>query len=71
MLPRRPHGPPARSTPRPREDLIKLRNWFAKIKDRDVFGAPGRHACADYLKVCERALETYAAWVYAGESDNV
>ncbi|MEN3266685.1 MAG: hypothetical protein V7646_3579 [Pseudonocardia sp.] len=52
------------------EDLIKLRNWFAKIKDRDVFGAPGRRACAEYLEVCERALEAYAAWVYAGESDN-
>lgn len=51
------------------EDLIKLRNWFAKIKDRDVLGAPGRPACAEALEVCERALEAYAAWVYAGESD--
>jgi DNA-binding transcriptional regulator PaaX len=52
------------------EDLIKLRNWFAKIRERDVFGAPGRQACADALEVCERSLETYAAWVYASELDD-
>ena len=23
-------------------DLVKLRNWFAKVRDRDVFGAAGR-----------------------------
>ncbi len=51
------------------EDLIKLRNWFAKITARDVFGAPGRRACEEALAVCERELESYGAWVYAGESD--
>ena len=51
------------------EDLIKLRNWFAKIKDRDVFGAPGKTACEEALAVCEKELEGYGAWVYAGESD--
>lgn len=51
------------------EDLIKLRNWFAKIKDRDVFGAPGRQACEEALAICEKELEGYGAWVYAGESD--
>jgi hypothetical protein len=51
------------------EDLIKLRNWFAKITARDVFGAPARHACEEALAVCERELEGYAGWVYAGESD--
>src|ERR1700722_12830273 len=25
-------------------DLVKLRNWFAKVADRDVFGASGRAA---------------------------
>ncbi len=43
------------------EDLIKLRNWFAKIVDRDVFGAPGRAATAEALQTCEAALEKYAA----------
>lgn len=52
------------------EDLIKLRNWFAKVKNRDVFGAPGREACVAALAVCERELEAYAAWVYAGEYDD-
>jgi DNA-binding transcriptional regulator PaaX len=51
------------------EDLIKLRNWFAKIEQRDVFGAPGRQACREALQACERALEAYAAWVYATESE--
>lgn len=51
------------------EDLIKLRNWFAKIEARDVFGAPGRAACEQALRVCEHELEIYAGWVYAGETD--
>ncbi|MDT7626926.1 MAG: hypothetical protein QOI50_1625 [Pseudonocardiales bacterium] len=51
------------------EDLIKLRNWFAKITDRDVFGSPGRQPCLEALAVCDRELEAYAAWVYAGDTD--
>src|ERR1700722_12460427 len=33
-------------------DLVKLRNWFAKIIDRDVFGASGRAACEQFLDRC-------------------
>jgi hypothetical protein len=51
------------------EDLIKLRNWFAKITARDVFGGPSRQACEKALAVCERELEGYSNWVYAGESE--
>jgi hypothetical protein len=51
------------------EDLIKLRNWFAKVRDRDVFGAPGRQACEEALAVCEQELEGYGARVYAEEPD--
>jgi DNA-binding transcriptional regulator PaaX len=47
------------------EDLLKLRNWFAKITDRDVFGAPARAATEKELAGCEEALEKYAARVYA------
>ncbi|HVX47120.1 MAG TPA: Chromate resistance protein ChrB [Mycobacteriales bacterium] len=47
------------------EDLHKLRNWFAKITDRDVFGAPARSATEKELAECEEALEKYAARVYA------
>jgi DNA-binding transcriptional regulator PaaX len=51
------------------EDLVKLRNWFAKITERDVFGAPGRAATEKALATCERALEEYAARVFAEETE--
>ena len=50
-------------------DLVKLKNWFAKIIDRDVFGASGRAACEQYLDKCEQSLEAYAARVYAEEAE--
>jgi DNA-binding transcriptional regulator PaaX len=52
------------------EDLIKLRNWFAKITDRDVLGATGRKATEDALRTCEEALEKYAARVYTEEAES-
>jgi hypothetical protein len=50
-------------------DLVKLKNWFAKIIDRDVFGASGRAACEESLEKCEQSLEAYAARVYAEEAE--
>jgi Protein ChrB, N-terminal len=50
-------------------DLVKLKNWFAKITERDVFGASGRAACEDFLVKCEQSLEAYAARVYAEEGE--
>jgi hypothetical protein len=50
-------------------DLVKLKNWFAKIVERDVFGASGRAACEQFLEKCELSLETYAARVYAEEAE--
>ena len=50
-------------------DLVKLRNWFAKIVERDAFGASARVACEDFLTRCEQSLEAYAARVYAEEAD--
>ncbi|MGH3282477.1 MAG: Chromate resistance protein ChrB [Trebonia sp.] len=50
-------------------DLVKLRNWFAKITERDVFGASGRAACERDLDRCEQSLEAYAARVYAEEAE--
>ena len=50
-------------------DLVKLRNWFAKIIDRDVFGASGRAACEQFLDKCDQSLEAYAARVYAEEAE--
>ena len=50
-------------------DLVKLRNWFAKIIERDVFGADGRPATEQALDTCEQSLEAYAARVYAEEAE--
>jgi len=50
-------------------DLVKLRTWFAKIVERDAFGASGRTACEQLLEKCEQSLEAYAARVYAEEAE--
>ena len=50
-------------------DLVKLRNWFAKVAERDVFGASGRAATERSLEACEQSLEAYAARVYAEEAE--
>jgi DNA-binding transcriptional regulator PaaX len=50
-------------------DLVKLKSWFAKIIERDVFGASGRAACEQFLEKCEQSLEAYAARVYAEEAE--
>jgi hypothetical protein len=51
------------------EDLVKLKNWFAKITERDVFSADGRPATERALEACEQSLEAYAARVYAEEAE--
>jgi hypothetical protein len=50
-------------------DLVKLRNWFAKVAERDAFGADGRAATEQALRACEESLEAYAARVYAEEAE--
>ena len=50
-------------------DLVKLRNWYAKIVERDVFGSSGQAACEQALENCAQSLETYAARVYAEEAE--
>src|SRR6202042_1769623 len=50
-------------------DLVKLRNWFAKIVERDVFSADRRPATEQSLEKCEQSLEAYAARVYAEEAE--
>ncbi len=51
-------------------DLVKLRNWFAKVTERDVFGASGRASAEEALAGCEQTLEDYAARVYAEEAES-
>ena len=51
-------------------DLVKLRNWFAKVRERDAFGAEGRQPAEKALDTCEQSLEAYAARVYAEEAES-
>jgi len=51
-------------------DLVKLRNWFAKVRERDVFDADGRQAAEQAIGECEQSLEAYAARVYAEEAES-
>jgi hypothetical protein len=50
-------------------DYVKLVNWLAKVRERDVFGAPGLVTAQEALARCEQALESYADRVYAEEPD--
>jgi DNA-binding transcriptional regulator PaaX len=51
-------------------DLVKLKNWLQKVRDRDVFGAAGRPAADQAVLTCEDKLEAYAARVYAEEAES-
>ena len=51
-------------------DLVKLKNWLQRIRDRDVFGASGRAAADQAVATCEDKLEAYAARVYAEEAES-
>jgi hypothetical protein len=50
-------------------DLVKLKNWFAKVVERDAFGAAGRTAAEQAIEACEQSLEAYAARVFAEEAE--
>jgi hypothetical protein len=50
-------------------DLVKLRTWLQRIRERDVFGAAGLQQAVSSLAECEEKLEAYAARVYAEEAD--
>jgi hypothetical protein len=51
-------------------DLVKLKNWLDKVRQRDAFGASGRQAAEKGLSECEESLEAYAARVYAEEAES-
>jgi DNA-binding transcriptional regulator PaaX len=50
-------------------DLVKLRNWLQRVRERDVFVAAGLQAALSSLAECEEKLEAYAARVYAEEAE--
>jgi hypothetical protein len=51
-------------------DLVKLRNWLERVRQRDVFGASGLQPALSSLAECEEQLEAYAARVYAEEAES-
>jgi Protein ChrB, N-terminal len=51
-------------------DLVKLRTWLQRVRDRDIFGAAGLQQALSSLAECEEKLETYAARVYAEEEQD-
>jgi hypothetical protein len=50
-------------------DLVKLRTWLARVRERDVFGAAGLQQALTSLAECEEKLEAYAARVYVEEAE--
>jgi DNA-binding transcriptional regulator PaaX len=51
-------------------DLVKLKNWLERVRQRDVFGAAGQQPTQKWIAECEQALEAYAARVYAEEAES-
>jgi DNA-binding transcriptional regulator PaaX len=51
-------------------DLVKLKNWLERVRQRDVFSASGLQPTLKWITECEQALEAYAARVYAEEAES-
>jgi DNA-binding transcriptional regulator PaaX len=51
-------------------DLVKLRNWLQRVRERDAFGAAGLQLALNSLAECEEKLEAYATRVYAEEAES-
>jgi hypothetical protein len=51
-------------------DLVKLKNWLERVRQRDTFGAAGRQAAEKWIEDCDQSLEAYAARVYAEEAES-
>jgi DNA-binding transcriptional regulator PaaX len=51
-------------------DLVKLKNWLERVRQRDAFGAAGLEPTQKWIAECEQALEAYAARVYAEEAES-
>jgi DNA-binding transcriptional regulator PaaX len=48
-------------------DVKKLRNWMAKIRQLDFYGAPLQAEAQNYLSKCETLLEQFAQSVFEAE----
>jgi DNA-binding transcriptional regulator PaaX len=51
-------------------DLVKLRTWLERVRERDAFGADGLQSALSSLAECDEQLEAYAARVYAEEAES-
>ncbi len=51
-------------------DLVKLRSWLTRVRERDVFGSDGLQQAVSGLAECEEKLEAYAVRVYAEEGES-
>ena len=50
-------------------DLEKIRAWFGRVSDRDVFGAPGRDRAEAAIARCVRQLEDFERRVFEAEGE--
>jgi hypothetical protein len=51
-------------------DLVKLRTWLARVRERDIFGSKGQQQAVSCLAECEEKMEAYAVRVYAEEAES-
>ncbi|MFN8221924.1 MAG: Chromate resistance protein ChrB [Gaiellales bacterium] len=49
-------------------DLDKIKQWFTRIQERDLFGAAGRKEAVRAIKHCEAAFDDFVHRVYAAET---
>jgi hypothetical protein len=50
-------------------DLEKIRAWFGRVSERDVFGAPSRDRAEAAIARCAGLLEDFERRVYEAESE--
>jgi hypothetical protein len=50
-------------------DLEKIRAWFARVSERDVFGAPSRSRAEAAIARCAELLEDFERRVFEAESE--
>lgn len=53
------------------EDLMKLEQWFSKVKQRDFFSAGLAKKTAELLAECRRRLDRFAEQVFQSEDSNL
>jgi hypothetical protein len=51
-------------------DLEKIRAWFGRVSERDVFGAPGRARAEAAIARCAQLLEDFEQRVFEAESED-